>query len=213
MEYLNKFTGYLKEIQELYPKVTEKDDATKTTPPTGSVLPMLNLYTGFGFEEMIFSSLVLFLFVAMLVMKYDSYRFLRIARKEIRQEVAKDVSRILEEKFTEEFFEYFLKNLTEQNSQSTQVEDTELDITADSSTIQEETFSSPRATTPKTPRQSRIPVSHFTPMRRSNSDCSPNNINKRSDRGDPGSAIRSPNWERRSRVWIEQNYLMYFGFK
>lgn len=195
MDYVDKFMGYMKELPSFYPAITNNTSATsKPMASSGSALPF-NLYGGFGLEEYIFFGLVLCLFLTMLVMKYDSYRFFRLASKEIRQDVARDVKQLLDEKFTQEFFEYFLRNFADQSTQATQVETTELDISTSSGVYESPSASMGTPKTPKTPRQSRIPVV-ITPLRRSNTDCSPT---KRAEGGDPGSAIRPHDWERRNR--------------
>lgn len=201
MDYLQTFVGYIKEVQAIIPGTWNSTRPIKTS--ATSAIPE-NLYGNFALEEYAFFGLVLFLIFVIVIIKYDSYRFFRNASKEIRRDLVRDVKALLDEKLTEESISYLLKNLADQSSQSTQVEPIEFDQSA--SSISEETITAPVAT-PKTPRLSRIPVSHFTPVRRSNSDCSPNN--KRSDRGDGGTALRSPCWERRNR-WKQFILLILF---
>lgn len=191
MDYYNKFLGYIKELNDSYASTMNQTVKVSSSDP---ILPA-NLYGGFAMEEYIFFGLVLVLFLAVFVMKYDSYRFFRMASREIRQDVARDIRAILDAKFNEEFFDSFFRQ--HQSSQYTQVEPTELNIST--STAQDESFST---AAPKTPRQSRIPVPAFTPIRfRSNSDASP--INK-ADRGDPGRTVR-PTGTPEQQSWARRN--------
>lgn len=186
MDYLNKIVGYLKDINEFYPRNLTKQATVKIIP---AALPQ-NLYTGFGVEEYFFFGMVIFLSLALFIKQYDNYRHFRMASNEMRKDVARDVRQLLDEKFSEEFFEHFLRRMSQQGGivgqvdQSTEIQ---MSMLSDASPI-----TSPRMT-PKTPRMSRIPVP--TPIRRSNSDISPSS--KKSDRGDPGTPIRSPAWRQR----------------
>lgn len=203
MDYYNKFVGYIKELHDLYPGQVNKTVNGKTGTSSSTFLPV-NLYGGFGLEEYIFFGLVLVLFMALFVMKYDSYRFFRMASREIRQDVARDVKQLLDAKFNEEFFDSLLQH--HQGSQYTQVDASELHMSTSTSNDQDEQDNSAANSAPKTPRQSRIPVAaQVTPVRRSNSDASP--INK-SDRGDPGRTLRPPFGTPQQQAWAQRNHVV-----
>lgn len=199
MDYVNKIVDYVSELKDFYPAVVK--NATKapsiSTPATASVNPF-RFYESFGLtleshiEYICCGLVILFLFV---LMKYETYRFIRANNREVRVAVLKDMKKLLEEKFSEDFFEYVLKQYNCYNHQSTQVEISELETEISSVPEPPSAGSTPRMS-PKTPRQSRIPIPQITPLRRSNSDGSPS---KTRDRGDPGIALRGPTWERRNR--------------
>lgn len=176
MDYLNKIVGYLKDINEFYPRNVTKSATVKISPGT---LPQ-NLYSGFGMEEYIFFGMVIILFMALFVKQYDNYRHFKVASNEMRRDVTRDVRQLLEEKFSEEFFEHFLRRMSQQGIPNQLDQSTEINM----SMLANSPTPTPRTTTPRT---SRIPVP--TPQRRSNSDISPSS--KKSDRGDPGTAVRN----------------------
>lgn len=202
MEYLDKIVEYAKEINEMIPRNFTGSLVVKTANSIPVADP-LSLEDGFGFEEYVFFGLAIALFLAIFIMKYDSYRFVRMASREMRRELSRDVRVLLEEKFNEDFFEQFASRIICQQSiirnSSTQVKPSEtaqitLDISETPSV--EERYSTPPIT-PKTPRQSRIPLpTSTTPKPRSSS--SPN---KKSDRGDPGISFRNSGWDRDRRQY------------
>lgn len=190
MDYLNQIVGYVKDLKEILPKNLTLPFTVKSATETASSLPS-TFSGGFGWQEYVFVGLVIVLLLT-IFMKYDSYRF-RMINREMRHEVSRDVRHLLEEKFDNDFFDSFMRRIAQQSSQSTQVESSELNIST--STAIEEPIAPTPVISPKTPRQSRIPVSTtFTPVRRSNSDASPV---KKPERGDPGISFRNPGWERR----------------
>lgn len=94
MDYLNQIVDYIKDLKEIIPKNVSLPVNVKI-PGSSQDLPTKLYGADFGIEDYLFFGLIVVLFLTVFVLKYDSYRFFRVASKEMRHDIYRDMKHLL----------------------------------------------------------------------------------------------------------------------